>query len=156
MQTKKAATKSNGNGLKASINATTKDTTIKSKSTLPEEKAVLQLTPVEKKIIRHRIKTNPAESKLLLAVLDLISERSVLYYKFQEEDAVPVTLRVHAFMDNRYNGILNYLNHQSFFVLCDYDGRLWKCKNFREVALLRKALRKDLPLRYPGMTWIGR
>jgi hypothetical protein len=159
MTTKKAAGKSNGSGLKASINATTKDTTIESKSiTQPEGSGLPPLTPVERKIIRQRLRLFPDEAEVLLNGLPVIHNKSILWYKEENEekgcfDTYPVCLNIHSFKSTRWDSDRDHLNNQSFFVHCEYDGRLWRCKDFQAVAKLIKALRKDLKIRYDYMNW---
>lgn len=142
MATKNAITqKSNGNTLKATISNSNQHAT--------------SLTPEEKKILKHRLSTRPGESKVLLAQLSLVSNNSVLWFRdFHDENKLEaVKLETYLFRDNIWEGDKDYLNHEAFYVLCRFDGRLWRCKNFKEIALLRRALKKDLVTRYTDFKW---
>jgi hypothetical protein len=147
MSTTKAASQkvktSNGSNLKSTINETR------------QEEPVI-FTPEEKKLLSHRLKTAPDEQQALLSDLPLISEKGMLWYsdgEGQGEHTEAITLSVYGFKSNRWGSDLNYLNNESFFVLSTFDGRLWRCKNFKEVAILQKAFKKDLKIRYPDLKW---
>jgi hypothetical protein len=115
------------------------------------------LTPEEKKLYKHRINTNPGESEALLSNFTLVSNRSALWYEEVNKDEThteAVCLETYAFRDNRWKGENDYLNHEAFYVLCRYNGWLWRCKDFKEIAILRKAIKKDFPIRYPDMKWM--
>jgi hypothetical protein len=109
---------------------------------------LIHLTHEEKKMLRHRLYTKPPEQDCLLAGLTLVSEKGLIWYR-ESADTHPIILQVYSFKSNRWKA--NYLNDESFFALCTFDGRLWRCKNFKEVALLQKALKKDLQLKYPDL-----
>jgi hypothetical protein len=132
---------SNGNGVKSTIMSTD----LKEQTVLEEEELSLK----EKKFLSHRLKVNQSESEFLLSKLQLVSAKPISWFKCDGTE--PIVLRVYSFMDDKQEK--PYSNRQSFFALCTYDYRLWRCKNFKEVAFLQKALKKDLVHRYPLMEW---
>jgi hypothetical protein len=123
-------------------------------STEIEQTEVLELTKLEKKILSHRIKTRIDEREALLSRMTLISEKAILWYKdpyITREEIAAMTVCVHAFKGRHFQE--NHLNNEAFYVVTEFDGRMWRCKNFKEVNFLTKAIKKQYLLKYPEWEW---
>ncbi len=110
-------------------------------------------SPKEWKLLKRRLSLRPFEYEILFAPMTLVSNKAILWYKEQEgdRDTYPVCLQVYSFREKRWKE--DCLNSHSFFALCEYNGLLWRCKDFKEVALLQKALKKYLKMKQPEMLW---
>jgi hypothetical protein len=123
-------------------------------STEIEQTEVLELTKLEKKILSHRIKTRIDEREALLSRMTLISEKAILWYidpYTTKRETAQMTVSVYAFKSGRYKE--NYLNSEAFYVVTEFDGRIWRCKDFKEINFLVKALKKQYVLKYPAFEW---
>jgi hypothetical protein len=114
-----------------------------------------ELSINEKKLLKRYFKTEMDEFEAIARSLNYISSHPLVWFKEQsarDSSWEPIVLEVYQYSQTRWSRAC--LNSQSYYARCNYNGRTWRCKSLKELGWLIKALKKDLPIRYPDFDYV--